>query len=105
MIRPHQHRLRDREAQSPSRVEVDHQFVLRRLLHGQVAWLGSLKDLVHVAGSASNLVVKVHRIGHEATSVNKLPLVASCPMRWTFTTRFEALPATWTRSLREPSQA
>ena len=38
-------------------------------------------------------------------SGNLLRLVASCPMRWTFTTRFEALPSTWTRSSKEPSQA
>src|SRR5712692_5812492 len=74
VIRPQQQRRRDREAQRPSRVEVDHQIVLRRLLYGQVAWLGSFEDLVHVDGGASNLVVKVHRIGHEATDLDKLLL-------------------------------
>ena len=55
LIRTDQDRLRDRQAECLGGLEVDHQFVLRRLLHGQVAWLGSFEDLVHVDGRASNL--------------------------------------------------
>ena len=39
-------RLRDREAERLRGLHVDHQLELRGLLDGQVAWFGTLEDLV-----------------------------------------------------------
>src|SRR6266702_6596907 len=52
LIRPSQERLWDRQPERLGRLEVDHQLDLGRLLHGQVARLGTLEDAVHVGGSA-----------------------------------------------------
>src|SRR3990170_1864300 len=79
LIRPEKERLRDREAKGLRRPEINHHLEPRRLLHGQVAWLGPFEDLIHVGGGASYLVVKVHRIRHEAASLHKLPMA---PHRW-----------------------
>src|SRR5437660_12873363 len=46
-IRSKQHRLRDRKADLLRRLEIYHQFKLRRLLHRQISWLCSLQNLVH----------------------------------------------------------
>ena len=48
LVRPDQHRLRNRQAQSLGGLEVDYQFELRRLLDGEVGGLGALEDLVDV---------------------------------------------------------
>ena len=48
LIRPIQHRLRDRQADLLGRLEIDHQLELRRLLDRQIGRLGSLQDFVHV---------------------------------------------------------
>jgi hypothetical protein len=53
LVGAHQHRLRDRQAERPGGLEVDHQIELRRLLDGQVGGLGALKDLVDVSGASS----------------------------------------------------
>src|SRR3989338_5923151 len=74
LIRPEQQRLRDREAKGLRRLEINHQLEARRLLHGQGAWLRPFEDFVHVGSGASYLVVKVHRIRHEAASLHKLPM-------------------------------
>src|SRR5262249_10506452 len=59
---------------------VDDQLVPRRLLHGQVARPGPFENLIHVNGGLSDLVGKVHCVGHEAARVDELtpkPLTAS----------------------------
>jgi hypothetical protein len=53
LIRPLQERRRDREAERLGGLEVDDQFVLSRLLDGQVGGLGAFEDLVHVTGGAA----------------------------------------------------
>src|SRR5215470_9396729 len=60
------------------RLEVNDDFKLRRLLHGQIAGLCALKNLVYVVGSLAEQVRSVRAIGHEATLINKLLLEVNC---------------------------
>jgi 7-cyano-7-deazaguanine synthase len=53
LIRPRQHRLRDRETERLGGLEVDDQLELRRLLDGQVAGLGTLENLDVISTLAS----------------------------------------------------
>src|SRR5262249_8296118 len=62
LVRPRQDRLRDREAEGPGRLEVDHQFELRGLLDGEVGRLGTFQDLVDIQGCPLVQVVKVRAI-------------------------------------------
>src|SRR5437870_7409968 len=73
LIRPPQHRRRDREAERLRGLEVDHQLELGGLLHRKIAWLGASKDLVHVHGCAPQYVWDARPICHEATSIDRLP--------------------------------
>src|SRR6266542_6139115 len=68
-----QQRRRDREPERLGGLEVDDQFELRVLLDGKVGGFGAFEDLIHVGSRPSYLVVKVHRIRHEAASLHKLP--------------------------------
>ncbi len=52
LIRPQEHRRRDRDPERLSGPEIDHQFELGRLLDGQVGGLGAPEDFVHEAGDA-----------------------------------------------------
>jgi hypothetical protein len=45
LVRPHQERLGDRQAESLGALEVDDQLELRRLLNGEVGGLGALENL------------------------------------------------------------
>src|SRR5207245_1727759 len=66
--------LRDRKAEGLGGLEVDHQLELGRLLDGQVGGLRAFQDLVHVNGRAAERVGTAGSIGHEAASVDVLPL-------------------------------
>ncbi len=46
--------------------------LFRRLLDGQVRWLGTSQYLVHVTGGASEVVGDVWAIGHEAARLDEL---------------------------------
>ena len=59
LIRPRQHRRRDREAERFGGLQVDHELELRGLLDGQVGGLGALEDLVDVDGGAPEQVLEV----------------------------------------------
>src|SRR2546427_7569768 len=48
LIRPQQHRLRNRETESLRGLEVDYQFKLRRVLDGEITWAGSSENLVDI---------------------------------------------------------
>src|SRR6516164_8640844 len=61
-------RVRDGEAERPGRRHVDHQIVLGRCLHRQVARLLALEDTVDVAGRAPILVDRVRGIGDQTTA-------------------------------------
>src|SRR5262249_48196641 len=49
LVRPRQHRRRDREPEGLGGLEIDDKLEFRGLLDGQIAWLGPLQNLVHVA--------------------------------------------------------
>ena len=53
LICPQEQRLWDHEAEGLRCLEVDHEFVFRRLLHGEIAGICPLQDLVHIGGGAS----------------------------------------------------
>src|SRR5882672_2438704 len=53
LVRSQQQRLWDGQPEGLGGFEIDHQLELRRLLHGQVAELRALEDLVHVRGRAA----------------------------------------------------
>jgi len=50
LVRSHENRLRDREAERLGGLEVDDQLELSRLLDGEISRLGTLEDLVDVGG-------------------------------------------------------
>src|SRR4030095_7418895 len=52
LVRPQQHRLRDREPERLGRLGVDDQLEFSRLLHGEVSRLRALQDLVYVGRGA-----------------------------------------------------
>ena len=62
LVRAHQERLRDREAERLRGLEVDDQLELGRLLDRQVGGLGALEDLVHVSGITSEHVEHISAI-------------------------------------------
>ena len=55
LIRPQQHRRRDRLAERLGSLHVDDQLELRGLFDGQVGGFGAFEDLVHVGGTAPSL--------------------------------------------------
>src|SRR6266705_2676321 len=52
-------------------LEVDDQFELRGLLHGQVGGLAPLQDAIHIVGGAPVHVTTTRRIGHETAGFGK----------------------------------
>jgi hypothetical protein len=50
LIRPRQHRCRDRQTQGLGGLEVDNQVELGRLFDGEVGWLGALQNPIDVDG-------------------------------------------------------
>src|SRR5262249_4478143 len=73
-VGPHQERLRNRQAQRLGGLEVDDELEHGWLLDRQITWSGALEDLIHVDHGLSDLIVRVHRIGREPTSINKLTM-------------------------------
>ena len=49
LVRPCQQRRRNRQAESPRGLEIDHQLELRRSLYGQLAGAGTAEDAVDVS--------------------------------------------------------
>src|SRR5215471_8297954 len=62
LIRPREQGRRDRQADRLGRLEVDSQYVLRRLLDGEIARLGTLQDSVNEVGCPGSEVVEVHGV-------------------------------------------
>src|SRR5262252_10945840 len=58
LIRPLQHRRRERQAEGLGGLEVDDELELRGLLDRQVGGLGPLEDLVHIDRGAAEQVVE-----------------------------------------------
>src|SRR5262245_24675048 len=67
LVRPRQHRRRNRQAEGFGGLEIDDQLELCRLLDREIAGLGPLEDLVDIDGGASGLLEEVRYIGHQAT--------------------------------------
>src|SRR5207244_1625377 len=67
LIRPLQERRRDRQAEHPGGLEVDHQTPVVDLLDREVSWLCPLEDPVDIARRAAKHVEEVWHIGEEAT--------------------------------------
>src|SRR5438128_337599 len=74
LIRLQQHRLRDRQAQRLSGLEVDHQFERGRLLHGQVTGLGTLEDPVDISSRAASQIRETRAVRYQATRVDALSI-------------------------------
>src|SRR5215470_8080978 len=66
LVCPPEHRLRDGEVERPSRLEVDDQLELRRLLHGEIAWLGTIEDPVHVDRRTPKDLAQIRPVRHQA---------------------------------------
>src|SRR5215475_8232187 len=67
-ICPVKHRLRNRNADLFRSSEIDHQFKLRRLLHGKITRLSAFQNLVNEVGSAPERIRLAHPVGHETTT-------------------------------------
>ena len=70
LIRPSQHQLRDREAQSFCGFEIDDQLELRWLLDGEIGGLGTLENLIDEDGDSAELFRLVHPVRHEQPDVD-----------------------------------
>jgi hypothetical protein len=64
-IRPRQHVRWNRESDLLSGSEVDDEFELRRLFHGEIGWHSAFENLVHIRGGAPVQSVDVHAVGDE----------------------------------------
>src|SRR5262245_14264305 len=69
-----QQRGRQCKAKRPRSPQVDDKFEFSWLLHRKIARIGAFENSVHVAAGLTALVIKVHRIRHEAASIHKLPM-------------------------------
>src|SRR5437867_3188637 len=74
VVRPHQDRLRDRQAEGLRGLQIYHELEFRRLLDGEVGRLRALEDLVHVGGGAPEEIGKAHTVGHEPPGLHELAL-------------------------------
>src|SRR6266481_7387933 len=72
LIRPEQHRLRDRQADLLGGFQIDYKLKLHWLLHRQVCGLCTFEDLVDVYGGAPEIPSLVGCIGHEAAGFYKV---------------------------------
>src|SRR5262245_16476744 len=70
-VRSYQHIRRNRQADLLRCYEIDHQLELRRLFHGQIDWLPSFEDFVHIDRGAPVQVGTVRPIGHKAAVFDK----------------------------------
>src|SRR5215831_15212277 len=59
LIRGRQHRRRNREAEHPGGLEVDHELELGRLRHRQIAGTGAGEDARHVGTDLAVTVVEI----------------------------------------------
>src|SRR6266702_4795932 len=71
LVRPRQHRLRDRQAESLGGLEVDDQLVLDRRLHRKVGWLRTLEDEIDIASRAPKIIGQVNSVGQEAAEFSE----------------------------------
>src|SRR5215471_20646242 len=72
LIRPIKHRLRNRQTDLLSRLQINHQLKLLRLLDRQVGRLSTFKDFVYVNGCATVDVREVRPVAHESAGIHSL---------------------------------
>src|SRR5216683_5964176 len=77
LIRPLQERWGDRQAEGFGSLEIEHQFVRRRLLHRQVGGLLASQDLVDEDRSVSVHLAIVRSVGHEAACLHEQPFTVN----------------------------
>src|SRR6516164_10121360 len=68
----------DRQPQFSCSLQVDDQFELGRLLHGQVRRLGPFEDFVHIRGRTAEQVRQVRSVGHKTAGIYELPCLIHC---------------------------
>src|SRR6516164_3554377 len=73
-----EYRRRNFDAERPSGLEIDHQFVFGRSLHRKVRWLGALEDAIDVAGGAPVQVDGIRPVGDQATIGDEGAAVVNC---------------------------
>src|SRR5262245_16523008 len=66
LVSTRKQRLRNRDTQRLRCLQIDEEIELGRLLHGQVAGVGPLEDLVHTGGSTAPNIGCARPIRHEA---------------------------------------
>src|SRR5438093_9096362 len=74
LIRPREQVDRNCQTNLFCRLEVNHEFKLRCLLHRQISRFGAFQDLVYVTSRAPIEVIVVRPVGHETALINKLLL-------------------------------
>src|SRR3989442_8374367 len=78
LVRPPQQRRWDRQPERPGGLEIDDQLELRRLLDGQIGWLGPPEDLVHVRRGTPLHLRSIYSIGHETPWLYKYLELIDC---------------------------
>src|SRR5881397_749670 len=73
LVRSHQQRLRNREAERLRGLEVDDQLVLTWCFHWKSRRAGTAQDLIDVDGGATELFAEARRVRHEPTGLGELP--------------------------------
>src|SRR5215470_9915664 len=72
LIRPVQHRLRNRETDLFRCFEIDHKLELRWLFDRKIAGLGAFKDLIYVRAEAPVHISNIRPVTHETSNFHKL---------------------------------
>src|SRR3989442_437360 len=88
LIRPHQERLRNRQAEGLGGLEVDDQIELRGLFDRKIGGLGTFEDFVQIDRGGPHIAREIWAIGHERSSRGKLP---DARYRWHSSSRSSAL--------------
>ena len=73
LIRPVQHRLRNRETYLFRCLEINRQLELRRLLHGEFGRLGALQNFVNEDCCTFAHIETAWAIGHQAARLRDFP--------------------------------
>src|SRR5262245_15435225 len=66
--------LRDHDAESFRRLEIDYKLEFRRCLHRKIRGLGAVENAAHVLRCAPELVYGMHAVRHEASRLGKVPI-------------------------------
>src|SRR5437879_6371484 len=78
LVGARQQRCRHFEAERLGGLEIDHQLVFCRGLHGKVGSLFALEDAIDVAGGAAELIEEIHSIADETAYPAIETLVVDC---------------------------